>query len=91
MNIIYKTKKLSLYIFVILFSFRNAEMKMAESCWIDDHPTLNYIYKGPCIFSVIVNIIFLVVIVMKLVTMLNSDSSDRTAKIKTTKAIGNVS
>ena len=76
---------------MILFSCRNAEMKMAESCWIDDHPTLNYIYKGPCILSVIVNIIFLVVIVMKLVTMLNSDSSDRTAKIKTTKAIGNIS
>lgn len=66
---------------------QSAEVKMAESCWIDDHPTLNYIYKGPCILSVIVNIIFLVVIVMKLVTMLNSDSSDRTAKIKTTKAI----
>ena len=87
---IYTTKKW-VYTSLILFSCRNAEMKMAESCWIDDHPTLNYIYKGPCIFSVIVNIIFLVVIVMKLVTMLNSDSSDRTAKIKTTKAIGNIS
>ena len=61
---------------------------MAKSCWIDEHATINYIYKGPCIVSVVINILFLVVIVMKLVTMLHSDVSDRNATIKTTRAIG---
>ncbi len=74
--------------FNFIFQCRTAAEKMAKSCWLDDHLTINYIYKGPCIFSVIVNIIFLVVIVMKLVTMLHSDVSDRRATIKTTKAIG---
>ena len=62
--------------------------KMVLSCWIDDHPYINYIYKLPCIFSVIINILFLVMIVIKLITMLHSDVSDRSATIKTTKAIG---
>ena len=61
---------------------------MVLSCWIDDHPYINYIYKLPCIFSVVINILFLVMIVIKLVTMLQSDVSDRSATIKTTKAIG---
>ena len=62
---------------------------MVVSCWMEDHPYINYIYKIPCICSVVINILFLVVIVIKLVTMLHSDVSDRSATIKTTKAIGN--
>ena len=61
---------------------------MVVSCWMEDHPYINYIYKFPCIFSVVINILFLVMIVIKLVTMLQSDVSDRSATIKTTKAIG---
>ena len=68
--------------------FCRAHQKMVLSCWIDDHPSINYIYKLPCIFSVVINILFLVMIVIKLVTMLQSDVSDRSATIKTTKAIG---
>ena len=68
--------------------FCRAHEKMVLSCWIDDHPSINYIYKLPCIFSVVINILFLVIIVIKLITMLQSDVSDRSATIKTTKAIG---
>ena len=68
--------------------FCRVNEKMVLSCWIDDHPYINYIYKLPCIFSVVINILFLVMIVIKLVTMLQSDVSDRSATIKTTKAIG---
>ena len=69
--------------------FYRFSIKMVVSCWMEDHPYINYIYKIPCICSVVINISFLVVIVIKLVTMLHSDVSDRNATIKTTKAIGN--
>ena len=68
--------------------FYRFSIKMVVSCWMEDHPYINYIYKFPCIFSVVINILFLVMIVIKLVTMLQSDVSDRSATIKTTKAIG---
>ena len=48
----------------------------------------NWIYKIPCIGSVIANFFFLVAIVIILVSKLHTDVSDRAAMIKTAKAIG---
>ena len=48
----------------------------------------NWIYKIPCIGSVIANLFFLVAIVIILVSKLHTDVSERAAMIKTAKAIG---
>ena len=61
-----------------------------DSCWMEEVYS-NWIYKGPCIFSVLINLIFLAVIVRKVISMLHSDVSDRKATIKTAKAIGEIS
>ena len=57
------------------------------SCWMSD-VSYNWIYKIPCIGSVIANFFFLVAIVLILVSKLHTDVSDRAAMVKTTKAIG---
>ncbi len=61
---------------------------MFRDCWIDEL-RINWIYKVPCIASVIVNFVFLVWIVYILVSKFSSDSiTDRKAIVKTAKAIG---
>ena len=50
----------------------------------------NWIYKIPCIGSVIANLFFLVAIVIILVSKLHTDVSERAAMIKTAKAIGEI-
>ena len=57
------------------------------SCWMLD-VSYNWIYKIPCIGSVIANLFFLVAIVIILVSKLHTDVSERAAMIKTAKAIG---
>ena len=48
----------------------------------------NWIYKGPCITSVFVNLFFLGWIVYVLVSKFHTDISDHAAMKKTAKAIG---
>ena len=53
-----------------------------------DEYDVNWVYKGPCVVSVIVNLCFLAKIVNVLVHKLHSDVSDRAAIVKTARAIG---
>ena len=68
-----------LYFFWFIFIFR--------PCWNVDI-SYNWIYKGPCITSVFVNLFFLGWIVYVLVSKFHTDISDHAAMKKTAKAIG---
>ena len=78
-----------------------------SSCWMEELQmtvngvdlTINWVYKIPCVATVIANFIFLVLIIVVLVCKLNNDSHrgassplagnyDRATMIKTAKAVG---
>eukprot|EP00096_Caligus_rogercresseyi_P007861 TRINITY_DN25999_c0_g1_i1.p1 TRINITY_DN25999_c0_g1~~TRINITY_DN25999_c0_g1_i1.p1 ORF type:complete len:204 (+),score=19.83 TRINITY_DN25999_c0_g1_i1:192-803(+) len=58
-----------------------------RSCWIEEI-SLNWIYKVPCILSIFVNFVFLIIIISLLVSKLHTEISDTSAIVKTAKAIG---
>ena len=60
-----------------------------QMCWMDDSLNgINWIYKVPCILSVILNLVFLVWIVHILISKLHSEQTDLAALKKTARAIG---
>lgn len=56
-----------------------------------DDGVYNWIYKVPCIISVLVNLVFLAIIVRVLVSKLHTDVSERAMLVKTARAIGELS
>jgi len=71
--------------FAIRYEFSTVE-EMKIPCWNVDI-SYNWIYKGPCITSVFVNLFFLGWIVYVLVSKFHTDISDHAAMKKTAKAI----
>lgn len=60
---------------------------LCSPCWHIDL-AFNWMYKGPCIVSVFINLVFLCWIVYVLVSKFHADISDHAAMVKTAKAIG---
>ncbi|XP_071746259.1 diuretic hormone receptor isoform X2 [Lepeophtheirus salmonis] len=65
----------------------NSGLAAERSCWIEEI-SYNWIYKVPCILSIFVNFIFLIIIISLLVSKLHTEISDTSAIVKTAKAIG---